>query len=139
MPRMNRVISSPGFIADHTSIVRRGGGVQIDWTNVSTTNADGKKYLPAGKAMGTLLGNGLASPRVVTTNPAVGLLETDAVQGDPDAALSGYGLIIGGAFYENLLPDATGGPPAALPAAIVTELRAVGTGYAFQTYADSRV
>jgi len=131
-----------GFIADPHSITR-SGGVQIDWANVAAGYVDatsGKKVLKAGTAVGSLLsGNGSVSPRVVTTNPAVGLLATDAVQDDPAAPLSGYGLIKGGIIYETLLPDASGSPPT-LAAAIKTELQAAGvsTGFVFVAYSDAR-
>lgn len=140
MPRTTTVVSRPGFIADYASIVRLPTGRQIDWANVTNTDAEGRKYLPAGTAVGDLLGSGKLRPRVVTTNPAIGLLETNAYEDDKAAAASGYGVIIGGVVYENLLPDATGGPPATLAAAIKTELQTtgIGTGFAFFTYADNR-
>ena len=141
MPRTTYYNSHAGFVADPNSIDYAGSGVQIDWANVSAAYVDannGKKVLKAGTAMGKLLGNGKVSPRVVTTNPAVGLLASDAVEGDTNAPLSGYGLINGGVIYESLLPDATGGPPKALPAAIKTELAAAGTGFAFLPYSDAR-
>lgn len=98
----------------------------------------GKKTLPAGTAVGELLGSGKISPRIVTTNPATGFLETTAVEDEPQAALSGYGMIVGGVLFENLLPDATGGPPKTLASAIKTELAAAGTGFSWQVYGDSR-
>jgi hypothetical protein len=140
MPRTSHVVGSAGFIADHSSIVRDPGR-QIDWANVAAGYIDatsGKKVLKAGTVVGELLGTGKVSPRVVTTNPAVGLLETDAIEGDQSAALSGYGMLIGGAVYEALLPDATGGPPRTLAAAVKTELQAAGTGFAFVKYQDNR-
>jgi hypothetical protein len=100
----------------------------------------GAKFLPAGTVVGTLLGSGKASPRIVTTNPAIGLLETNATD-DPQApdALSGYGIIVGGVIFENLLPEATGGPPKVLATAVKTELVAAGMGWVWQAYSDSRV
>jgi hypothetical protein len=84
-------------------------------------------------------GNGKLRPRVVTTNPAIGLLATDAIENDRSAAQSGYGLIIGGVIYEPLLPEATGSPRT-LAAGIKTELQAAGvsTGFVFHVYADDR-
>ncbi len=139
MPRVTTMISRPGFIVDHASI-DRSFGFQVDWAGVTQTDAEGRKYLLAGTAVGTALGAGKLRQRVVTTNPAIGLLETNAYEDDKNASLSGYGVIIGGAVYENLLPDATGGPPATLAAGIKTELNTagVGTGFAFATYADNR-
>jgi hypothetical protein len=130
-------VSRVSPIVDRQSVVRSSGR-QVDWANVSATNADGKKYIPAFTAVGTLLGSGKISPRVVTTNPAVGITETDIVQGDKQDALSGHGMIVGARLYENLLPDATGGPPKTLAAAIITELRANGHAWSFETYADTR-
>lgn len=100
----------------------------------------GPKTLKAGTVVGELLGTGKVSPRVVTTNPAIGLLETDAVEDDLQDAASGYGVIVGGVIFENLLPDATGGPPKVLASAVKTELQTagVGTGFAFQEYQDVR-
>lgn len=140
MSRTTYQISSPGFIVDDNSIVR-GTGRQIDWANVATDGtfgATGSRVIPAGTAMGTLLGAGKGSPRVAATNPATFLLATDAPEDSTVAALSGFGDLVGGAVYENLLPDATGGPPRALPAAVKTELSAAGTGFAFFTYSDVR-
>lgn len=117
----------------------RDNGHQIDWASVADSykNADGKKVLPAGTVVGSLLGGGKVSPRVVTTNPAIGLLAAAAVEGETGAALTGYGVLRGGLFYENLLPDAIG-TPKRLPAAVVTELNANGVGFAFTTYSDNR-
>ncbi len=129
-------VGGPSPIVDPSSIDRTNG-VQIDWANVSTTNADGKKTLPAFTVVGTLLGSGKASPRVATTNPAVGMLATSAVEGDPTAALSGYGLIVGGVINENLLPDATG-TPRVLASAVKTELTSAGTGWTWKQYSDGR-
>lgn len=136
MPRSTFTLSRPGFVVDQTSIVRNSGR-QIDWPNVATVNADGKKIVYAGTVVGEVLGNGKISPRVVTTNPAIGILETTAVEGDPSASRSGYGVIIGGVLYENRLPDATG-TPKTLAAAVKTELKASGYAWAFEQFADSR-
>lgn len=132
MPRVTTQVSRPGFIADHHSI-DRSDGYQIDWAGVTQTDAEGRKYLLAGTVVGAALGAGKLRPRVVTTNPAIGILETNAYETDRDAALSGYGVILGGVIYENLLPTA-------LDAATRTELNTanVGTGFAFRTYADNR-
>src|SRR5574338_461484 len=118
------------------------GGHQIDWANVDSAYVDaatGKKIIPSGTAMGTLLGSGKMSPRVDTTNPAAGLLIGDAIEDDLVHSLSGYGLCIGGTVYENLLPDSSGGPPATLDAAVKTELQAnCPRGFHFITYQDTR-
>lgn len=61
---------------------------------------------------------------------ARGILETNALEnGVGDFA--GYGFILGGVLYENLLPIA-------ITAQTKAELDAVGTGFAWATYRDSR-
>lgn len=75
---------------------------------------------------------------VTLTYKTVGLLETNANEESKTDSKSGYGLIVGGVFYENLLPDATGSP-SVLPAAYKSELQAagIGTGYAFRQFGDN--
>lgn len=97
----------------------------------------GNKVLKAGTAVGETLGAGLVSPRVQGTNAAIGLLATDAVENDPVAPKSGYGIIVGATVFENLLPDAVAG---VLAAGIKTELNTAGAsrGFLFETYSDDR-
>jgi hypothetical protein len=142
LTRQSLYIGRPTWLKTPGNAAFRTGGKQIDWANVGAGYVDaatGKKIIPSGTAMGTLLGSGKMSPRVVTTNPAVGLLEGDAIEDDLVHSLSGYGLMVGGVVYENLLPDATGGPPAVLAAGIKTELQAnCAMGWQFEVYQDTR-
>jgi hypothetical protein len=69
---------------------------------------------------------------------AQAILETDANESAGVESLSGYSLLVGGVVLENLLPDATGGPPKALPAAYKSELTSAGCTFKYVTYADSR-
>jgi hypothetical protein len=143
LTRQSLYIGRPAWLKTPGNAADRTGGRQIDWANVDaddyTDPASGKKIIPSGTAMGTLLGSGKMSPRVVTTNPAVGLLEGDAIEDDLVHSISGYGLMVGGTVYENLLPDATGGPPATLAAGIKTELQAnCPRGWQFEVYQDTR-
>ena len=105
--------------------------------DTATVAGSGAKKLPAGTAVGDLLSSGKLSPRVASTNPAIGFLETDAVEGSETAAKTGFGVIVGGVVYENLLPDAVAG---SLAAGIKTELNTAGAskGFLFQTYGDDR-
>ena len=59
------------------------------------------------------------------------------MEGNRSHALSGYGVIIGGSIYENLLPEASG-DPAVIDSTYKTELQTagVGTGFAFFQYSD---
>ena len=141
MPRTTHVASAPAFVVDWNGAVRDTGR-QIDWANVAAGFLDattGKKVLPAGTVVGELLGTGKVSPRVVTTNPAMGFLLQTAVEDSPAAASSGVGVMLGGPVYEALLPDASG-TPRVLAAAIKTELAAAvtSTGFSFHVYEDLR-
>lgn len=139
MGRTTYVVSRADFVADPQSM-ERSIGYQIDWTNVAAGYIDaatGKKVLPAGTVVGSLLGAGKISPRVVTTNPAIGILATTAIESDKGAGYTGYGVFVGGVVYEALLPDATGSPKT-LPAAYKTELSSAGCTFKFHNYADNR-
>lgn len=132
-------VGRPGFVVDGPSL-ELNSGRQIDWANVAAGFIDaatGKKVLPAGTVIGELLGAGKISPRVLTTNPATGLLATTAIEGDRSAALSGYGVIVGGVIYEALLPDSSGSPKV-LAAAIKTELGTAGCTFKWELYTDNR-
>lgn len=110
----------------------------IEAGDTATFAGTGAKTLKAGTVVGTLLGAGKISPRVAATNPATAILATDAHEDSKTDARTGYGVILGGVLYENLLPEATGSPKVLL-AAVKTELQAagVGTGFAFLQYSDS--
>lgn len=140
MPRTTYVVSRADFVADPNSMERNSGGRQIDWANVGAgylDSATGKKVLPGGTVVGELLGAGKISPRVVTTNPATGILQTTAIEGDKGAGYTGYGVYVGGVIYEALLPDATGSPKTLL-AAMKTELASAGCTFKYMGYADNR-
>lgn len=140
MPRTTYVVSRAGFVVDPNSM-ELSEGRQIDWANVAAGYVDattGKKVLPAGTVVGELLGGSKKiSPRVLTTNPAVGLLATNAVEGERSDSYSGYGMYIGGVVYEALLPDSTGSPKT-LAAAIKTELTNAGCTFKWRVYEDNR-
>jgi hypothetical protein len=117
--------------------------VQIPNAGTAVYGGSGAKTLPAGKAVVELTGGKIA-PRSDRpgSETCVGFLETNAIENDVTASKSGYGVIIGGVLYENLLPDATGGTTGTLTAAYKTELSNAtnppSTGFAFEQYADNR-
>lgn len=86
-------------------------------------NTTSPKMLPAGTAVGKAGSTDglMIFPRVVTTNPAFGILKEDCVEGNPASSLTGVGVWQSGGFWENRLPDAVknGG---SLPAGIKSEL-----------------
>lgn len=83
------------------------------------------------------LTSGKIVPRAVrpAAETTSSLLATPAVEGDRSAALTGYGCYVGGVFYENLLPDASG-DPAVLPSDYKTELAANGCRFVFEQHND---
>lgn len=89
----------------------------------------GKKMIPAGYPMAaSSSGSGPMLP--ANDGTANCLLATNAHEDNGSDALSGYGVILGGVIYSNLLPVTLAG-------GAVTALQAAGTGFAFRTYSDS--
>ena len=128
--RTRSTLSTPGFVADPASL-RYDTGRQIDWDNVPA----GTDTLPPGTLV-TMPDDGTKSVPAVDGTGA-GFLQTHAhrpgTAGGLADALTGYGVLIGGHLYENLLPDAVAGE---LPAAAKA---ALGPLFTFQTYRDSRL
>lgn len=100
---------------------------------------DGGKVLKAGTVMvqvasGTYAGK--VVPRAVrpASESAAFLLATDAAEDSQVAALSGFGMLTGGHFFENLLPEADSGT-GLINSDYKTEL---GSWFKFEPYADNR-
>jgi hypothetical protein len=117
--------------AGATSIAVEALDAAIEAADTAPVAGTGKKRLRAGTPVAEDATSGKVFPRDAT-NPATGLLATDAQEADTSAALSGFGVIVGGAIYQNLLP---GGTPAG---AIKTELNTNGYAWVWETYADDR-
>lgn len=121
-------------------------GTTIESGDIAYYPGTGKKLIPAGKCMAERAG-GKIIPRVdqtTTSEVATGFLETNAIEDEPSAALTGYGVIIGGVLYENLLPDATAGATTGTIAAtyknelVGNTSNPKSTGLVFEQYADNR-
>lgn len=90
-------------------------GHQIDWESVDPERVDatGKKYVPDGAIMAKLASGkviprrdvALAEGNAAGTETAAGILIGQANEGDKSDALTGYGLLLGGVVYNNLLYD----------------------------------
>jgi hypothetical protein len=110
------------------------GGLTFTITDGSTDFAVGDQFTievntdPASQSS-------MAVPRSLNRGDAIGILEAGAVQGDPSASLSGYGVLVGGVLNENMLPDAVNGE---LNEDWKDELDRNGTGFSWQYYTDSR-
>jgi len=127
------------------------GAVQLDVEALTTALVDGDigyvdgdnvggGHIPAGTWV-DLLDNGKVVPSALNTGGGVtayGILETNADELSQTDAASGYGVILGGAIYENLLPEAD---PATgqVTAAWKTEARARGGAFIFEQYEDDTV
>lgn len=135
---------SAAAAAGTTSIPVDATGTTIESGDVAYFAGTGAKTLPAGKAMVELTGGKLATrAERPGSELTVGFLETNAIEDEPSHALTGYGVIVGGVLFENLLPDAEGGTTGALTTAIKTELcgntsNPKSTGFVFEQYADNR-
>lgn len=135
--REDFTVSTPGFIADPGSVaLNTGRQVAFDELPAAYDDADGNKLLPAGTIVSELP-DGRIVPRtdgIEYAGDAIGILRTAAHEKSEVAALSGYGVVIGGVVYENLLPDHGDGSFDTFK----TELHAAGPGFRFETYEDSR-
>jgi hypothetical protein len=139
--------SLSNFIADPASIEQVPGRV-VNWDGVAAgyvVSSTGKKRLPAGTVVGEFADGRIAEfgATDATVSPEeeatpLGILLTDANEDAPEEALTGYGILVGGVLFENLLPDATGGPPKALASQTKTDLVTAGCTFKFVVYADSR-
>lgn len=75
-----------------------------------------------------------ASENVTVAATALGIMVASAQEDSKSDSLSGYGVYVGGVFYETMLPDAG---DAAL-ALLKTELNTYGNGFLFESYQDVR-
>ena len=128
MGRTSAVVSRRNFVVDESTLVR-SPGYTVDYSLV--TAMGGKKYIKPGTVV-ILTSGGQIAPRVNRpgTETSYGILETYAEEGNLLHASTGYSVLIGGAFYEDQLEEATGSPKV-IPSAYKTELIASGGGFRF--------
>jgi hypothetical protein len=124
----NYYVIASGLTANACKVSATAGGSAID---IATGDGTALMRVVSG-------GTYAATGTITAARSAVGILETNAAQNASSHALSGYSLLVGGVFYENLLPDATG-TPKVLPAAYKAELVSAGCAVKFApAYADNR-
>lgn len=123
--------------AGATSITVEALPNTIESGDTAIVAGDGAKLIKAGTVM-CELSTGLLVPRAIRpgSETATCLLGTNAVEGTRSDALTGYGCIVGGVIYENVLPESSGSPKV-MNSTYKTELQAAGTGFAFEQYADN--
>lgn len=95
---------------------------------VSSSNT---KVIPGGTVL-CELSNGKVVPRAARpgSESAIGILWSTATENSKNEALTGYGVIVGGVIYENLLPETI--------TSYKAELETNGTSFVWATYSDSR-
>lgn len=136
MGRSKHVITGPDFLVEHHNAARSPGR-KVDWSAFDATyeNKYGNKELKAGTVVSLDDATGKIIPRNTgNSDLAEGLLASSANENSDHDSLSGYGLIIGGHVYENML-HLDGGSLST----IKTELEnSSDYGWIFETYADDR-
>lgn len=116
--------------ATSVSVEALQNAIESDDEAVYTVSQSNAKVLPAGTVM-CQLSSGKIVPRADRpgSEEAIGLLISTAIETNHNDSLSGHGIIVGGVIFENLLPETI--------TSYKTELADNGTGWSWQTYADS--
>lgn len=135
--RTKTTVSRPRFLVEEHNAARHPGK-QVDWAAFGAPyqDANGNVVLKAGTPVAVDDTTGKLIPRSGTA-PAEGLIATTASesQASDSDSLSGYGFIMGGVVYEDLLDN----PEAVDLATLKTELKnASDYGFEFVSYADDR-
>lgn len=114
-----------------------GHAIEDDAEATYIEGGTGDKKIVAGTIMAEL-SSGKLVPRKDRpgAETATCILATDAVENSREDALTGYGCIVGGVIYQNLLPE--DGDAFFNTAIGELETAGVGTGWTWETYADTR-
>ena len=124
--RTTQTLGTPGFVADPES-VRLSTGRQVDWESVAAGRGG---ELPAGIIVVEVADKII--PRAdADSGPAYGILLTHASEDSDTDALTGYGVAIGGHFYENLLAEAD-------DSAFADYVAELSVLFTFEDYEDTR-
>lgn len=129
-------LTQPAYIGD-TSLDVEALVNGIEDNDEAIVIGTGEKTIFPGTVMAEMADKRLV-PRAARPNAETAscILETGAIENNPSSALTGFGCLVAGNLFENLLPDATG-DPAELPSAYKTELAAAGCTFFFEQYEDS--
>lgn len=126
-------LSAPAALGATTlTVLALDAAIEDNDTATYVVSQSGDKVLKAGIAVSQLT-NGKIVPRAVSTGAgaigAIGLMLTPAIENSKGDSLSGYGIVVGGVIYENLLPEVI--------TSYKTELETNGMSWVWATYADS--
>lgn len=118
-----------------TSISVSALGVALASGDVAWTGGRGKKFVPAGTE-NDLLASGKVVPSVLGTGGVTcySISLTAASEDMPSDSMTGYGQLVSGNLFENLLPNAVAG---VIDSNFKTELRARGGHWQFFVYSDN--
>ncbi len=99
------VTSRPGYVMDENSLGRTTGN-HINWEAVPDEykNEQGKKVIAGGSFMSEVDGSIVPMDGAGATTAKYILISTE-VEGDMLRGHSGVGCFVGGAFYENQMPE----------------------------------
>lgn len=118
--------------ATQLTVLPLSGDVEDDAEATYLSSGSGRKVIPAGTVMVEIVATGKIVPRAVRpgSENAAMLLWTTATEGTREDALTGYGCLIAGVIFEDLLPET-----------ITTwkaELITAGAQFQYERYSDSR-
>lgn len=126
-------LAAPAAAGDTTLTTEPlGHGIEDEATAAYVMSSSHKKVIPAGTVMVQIAASGKIVPRAVrpgSENAAMLLLSTATEDSRVDAK-SGYGCLVGGVVYEDLLPEDI--------SSYKTELATAGARFHYETYSDSR-
>lgn len=128
-------VGATAITVDGADMPIESGDIAYYGGTIGSTGAG--KFVPAGTVMdlqadGQIVPSALGSAGLT----AYCLLATNADEDSRTDSMSGYGVILAGQIYENLLPETDGAVPSVISSTWKTELRARGGSWMFHQYSD---
>lgn len=127
-------LTTAAAAAGATTLAVAALGHEIEDASTATyiASGSGDKVIPAGTVMVEIAATGKIVPRAIRpgSENAAMILWSTANENDRSAALSGYGCLIGGVIYEDLLPETITSWKA--------ELVTAGAQFQYEVYEDDR-
>ena len=136
-PGAYRVVFVEAAVNLGTFVVFDPNGLEIGEGKVGTAFATQIAFTIADGATDWVAGDDITVTVTETDGTScAGLIITDATEASYTDAASGYGIVVGGVVYSNLLPEAPAGGD--ITAAQKAALKGCGTSFLFETYVDTR-
>lgn len=143
-PKTDSAVQEGVYTVTITAAATNGGSFEVEGPDgvvvgtgvVGSAFAEQVRFTLADGTSDFVVGDQFYITVTGTNAEAAGLIITDASSDSLTDATTGYGIVISGVVFENLLPDSVAG---VLPAAIKSKLVDLyGGGWKFETYADTR-